>query len=237
MNRILSSVLLTTFLMAALLMFGCTKNNSHSVDLKTDTQKASYAIGQQIGREIKGQGIEVDSGAIAMSIDDVLSGKESRLTMPEMQQVMQRMNEKLMAKESATGKDNKEKGEKFLSNNKTKTGVKSTASGLQYEVITMGKGNKPKATDSVKVQYKGTLLDGTEFDSSYKRNQAAEFPVNGVIKGWTEALQLMPVGSKWKLYIPSELAYGEHGRPGIPANSLLTFEVELVDILKAPASK
>jgi FKBP-type peptidyl-prolyl cis-trans isomerase FkpA len=211
---------------------GCNKMGSRNVDLKTDVQKASYAIGQQIGREIKGQGLEVDTGAIAMSIGDVMSGKESRLTMAEMQQVMQRMNEKMMAKESSAGKENKEKGDKFLGENKKKALVKTTADGLQYEVITTGKGAKPKATDVVKVHYKGTLLDGSEFDSSYKRNQPAEFPVNGVIKGWTEALQMMTVGSKWKLYIPADLAYGERGRPGIPANSTLTFEVELLDIVK-----
>src|SRR5206468_4108344 len=113
---------------------------------------------------------------------------------------------------------------------KNKKGVKSTASGLQYEVLSEGKGTSPKATDTVKVNYRGSLLDGTEFDSSYKRGQPAEFPVNGVIKGWTEALQMMKPGAKWKLYIPANLAYGEHGRPGIPPNSMLTFEVELLEI-------
>ena len=211
---------------------GCNKLGGHNVDLKSDVQKSSYAIGQQIGREIKGQGIEVDTDAIAMSIQDAMAGKESRLTMAEMQQVMQRMNEKMMSKQAESGKENKTKGEKFLADNKSKKGIQSTASGLQYEVLKEGKGPKPKDTDQVKVNYKGTLMDGTEFDSSYKRGEPAQFPVGGVIKGWTEALKLMPVGSKWKLYIPSDLAYGERGRPGIPASSMLTFEVELMEIVK-----
>ena len=120
----------------------------------------------------------------------------------------------------------------FLIKNKSKNGVKTSDSGLQYEVITEGKGKKPKSDDVVKVHYKGTLIDGTEFDSSYKRNSPAEFPVTAVIRGWTEALQMMPVGSKWKLYIPPDLAYGEAGRPSIPGNSVLIFEVELLDIIK-----
>jgi FKBP-type peptidyl-prolyl cis-trans isomerase FklB len=128
------------------------------------------------------------------------------------------------------GEKNKKEGEAFLAENKKKDGVKTLPSGLQYKVLAEGKGKTPKATDTVTVHYRGTLTDGTEFDSSYKRNQPASFPVNGVIKGWTEALQLMKEGSKWQLFIPASLAYGEPGRPGIPPNSVLIFDVELISV-------
>jgi FKBP-type peptidyl-prolyl cis-trans isomerase FklB len=127
---------------------------------------------------------------------------------------------------------NKKEGEAFLAENKKKSGIKALPSGLQYKVITEGKGKSPKATETVTVHYRGTLIDGTEFDSSYKRGQPATFPVGGVIKGWTEALQLMKEGAKWQLVIPSDLAYGESGRQGIPPNAVLVFEVELVSIQK-----
>jgi FKBP-type peptidyl-prolyl cis-trans isomerase FkpA/FKBP-type peptidyl-prolyl cis-trans isomerase FklB len=137
-----------------------------------------------------------------------------------------------MAKMEAEGKANKDKGEKFLAENKSKPGVKTTASGLQYLVLTEGKGKSPKATDTVTVHYKGTLIDGTQFDSSYDRGQPAEFPLDRVIKGWTEGLQTMKVGGKSRLFVPSDIAYGPQGRPGIPPNSTLIFDVELVDIAK-----
>jgi FKBP-type peptidyl-prolyl cis-trans isomerase len=147
---------------------------------------------------------------------------------------MKKVQEPQAAKAETEGKANLEKGQKFLADNKSKPNVKTTASGLQYEVITEGKGPSPKATDVVKVHYKGTLLDGTQFDSSYDRGQPAEFPLNQVIRGWTEGLQLMKVGGKNKLVIPSDLAYVPQGRPGIPGNSTLVFEVELIQIVKAP---
>jgi FKBP-type peptidyl-prolyl cis-trans isomerase FkpA/FKBP-type peptidyl-prolyl cis-trans isomerase FklB len=206
-------------------------------DLSSDKGKLSYAIGQQIGRQIKGQGIDIDADTLAASIGDAVSGKESRLKPEEMQAAMMKAQQDAMAKMEAEGKANKEKGEKFLAENKAKSGVKTTPSGLQYEVITEGKGASPKATDVVKVNYKGTLLDGTEFDSSYKRGEPAEFPLNAVIKGWTEGLQLMKVGGKNRLFVPSDLAYGPQGRPGIPPNSTLVFEVELLDIVKKGAPK
>ncbi len=201
-------------------------------DLNTDKAKLSYTIGQQIGRQFKGQNLDIDSNALATSIEDVLTGKEARLTAEEMQAVMLKSQREQIAKMGAEGKINREKGEKFLTQNKTKTGIKTTASGLQYEVLQAGKGKSPKAADVVKVHYKGTLIDGTPFDSSYDRGQPAEFPLNGVIRGWTEGLQLMKVGGKSRLFVPSDLAYGPQGRPGIPPNSTLIFEVELLDIAK-----
>jgi FKBP-type peptidyl-prolyl cis-trans isomerase len=142
------------------------------------------------------------------------------------------MMAKRQAEESAATAENSKKGLEFLAKNKTKEGVKTTDSGLQYKVITLGKGAKPKASDKVKVHYKGTLIDGTEFDSSYKRGVPAEFPLNGVIKGWTEGLQLMPVGSKFEFFIPSELAYGDRAPQTIGPNQTLIFEVELLEIVK-----
>ena len=210
-------------------LLACNKNS----ELKTDVQKVSYAIGQQIGHEMKGQGIEIDTDAFATSIQDVLKDKPSRLTMPEMQQAMMAMKEKMMAKQMTGGKENKDKGDKFLEENKKKAGVKVAEGGLQYEVVTAGKGKKPKATDTVKVNYRGTFIDGTEFDSSSKHGGPATMEVGKVIRGWTLALQMMPVGSKWKLYIPSDLAYGANSPPPIPPNSVLVFDIELLDIVKA----
>jgi len=204
--------------------------------LSTDEQKISYAIGQQIGQQVaqnfKSQNVKVDADVLANSIADVIKGTKSRMTPEEMQSTLMKMRETMMAKTQEQGKENKAKGAAFLEENKKKPGVKTTASGLQYEVIKEGKGKSPKPTSTVKVHYKGTLIDGTEFDSSYRRNEPAQFPVNGVIKGWTEALQLMKPGAKYKLAIPSDLAYGEGGRPGIPPNSVLVFEVELIEITK-----
>lgn len=153
----------------------------------------------------------------------------------QIQEAMMLLRDVRMGKMKEVGEKNKKEGDEFLSKNKTAEGVKSTASGLQYKVITEGKGAKPSASDMVEVHYAGTLIDGTEFDSSYKRNAPATFPVNGVIKGWTEALQLMNEGSKWKLFIPSDLAYGTMDRPGIPANSVLIFDVELLKVTKQGA--
>lgn len=220
--------------MAAFTLFACTKDGAKkSTELKTDDDKFSYVIGQQIGQGLKSQGVNVDVDILAAAIQDALKGTPSKLSQDEMRTVMMNMQTKMMQKQLGEAKENKDKGDKYLAENAKRTGVKSTKSGLQYEVLTEGKGAKPKASDVVKVRYKGTLIDGTEFDSSYKRgDEPAEFPVGAVIKGWTEALQLMPVGSKWKVFIPGELAYGEQGRPSIPPNSTLVFEVELVAINK-----
>jgi FKBP-type peptidyl-prolyl cis-trans isomerase len=214
------------------LLCGCDAICKKDIAIKTDVQKASYAIGQQIGQGIKSQGLDADVDIIAMSINDVYKNKPARLTTEDMQQAIKKVQEDIATKQTKIGEENKTKGAAFLEENKKKPNIKTTASGLQYEILKEGKGPMPTDTDKVKVQYKGTLIDGTEFDSSYKRDKPAEFPLNGVIPGWTEALKLMPVGSKWKVYIPSNLAYGERGRPGIPANSVLIFEVELLEILK-----
>lgn len=202
---------------------------------KPDKEKISYAIGMNIGSNIKRQSIDVDVDTLAKAIKDVIAGSPTRFNEQEAQQIMMAMNNDLRSKREEERKQlggkNKKEGEAFLAENAKKPGIKTTASGLQYKVITEGKGEKPKSTDTVTTQYRGRLIDGTEFDSSYKRGQPAEFPVTGVIKGWTEALQLMPVGSKWELYIPSDLAYGERGSgANIGPDATLIFEIELVGI-------
>ena len=150
----------------------------------------------------------------------------------------QKLQAQRQEKSKKEGEENKTKGDQFLAENKKKEGVQTTASGLQYKIITKGTGPIPKPDDTVKTHYRGTLIDGTEFDSSYKRGEPVTFGVNGVIKGWTEALLMMPVGSKWQLFIPSDLAYGPSGRPGIPPNSTLLFDIELISIEpKAAAAK
>jgi FKBP-type peptidyl-prolyl cis-trans isomerase len=196
----------------------------------SDDEKISYILGFQAGTNYKGSGIPLNLEVFQRGISDVLNGKDPALTRQEMETFFRQYMVGLQAKMSTK---NLEDGKAFLEANKSKEGVKTTASGLQYQVLTEGKGAQPKAVDTVKVHYAGTLLDGTEFDSSYKREVPAEFAVNGVIKGWTEALQLMHVGDKWKIWIPSELAYGERGPRTIPPNSMLTFQVELLDVIPA----
>lgn len=206
------------------------------VKLETDMQKASYAIGQQLGQNFKGQNIEVDPDVLAASLKDVLEGKEAKMKPDEMQAAIQKLQENMRKKSTEEGEKNKKDGLAFLDKNKSEKDVKTTSSGLQYIVMKEGEGKSPALTDSVVAHYKGTLIDGKEFDSSYTRGQPAEFPVSGVIKGWTEALQMMKKGGKMKLFIPPDLAYGEIPRPGIPANSVLVFEVELMDIKTAAAT-
>jgi FKBP-type peptidyl-prolyl cis-trans isomerase len=174
---------------------------------------------------------------LALAVSDVLNGKDPKITEQEMQDSMQKMYEKRRENMKAEADKNKKEGEEFLAKNKEQGDVKTLESGLQYQVMSAGEGAKPGENDTVKVHYKGTLIDGTEFDSSYKRDKPAEFPVKAVIPGWTEALQLMKKGGKWKLWIPSELAYGERGRPSIPPNSVLIFEVELLDIVGGESKK
>ncbi|AZZ37241.1 hypothetical protein CIK05_10730 [Bdellovibrio sp. qaytius] len=211
-------------------LVGCNKP-----DLKSDKGQASYAIGQQIGRNLKAQNIEIDAKTLAASLTDAMAGK-SELKEDEIQKAMMKLQEMAMKKQTEEADKNKGKSAEFLEKNKTAEGVKVTASGLQYIVVSEGTGPIPTKTDTVKCHYKGTLTTGEQFDSSYDRGQPAEFPVGGVIPGWTEALQMMKVGSKYKLFIPAELAYGASGRPGIPPNSALVFEVELLDIVKAGAA-
>ncbi len=213
-----------------LALTGCNKP-----DLKSDKGQASYAIGQQIGQNLKAQNIDFDEKTLVASMKDAIEGK-SQMTKEDIQKAMMKLQESSMKKQQEEGENNKKKSADFIEKNKTADGVKSTASGLQYQVITEGTGPMPKKDDNVKCHYTGTLIDGTKFDSSVDRGQPAEFPVGGVIPGWTEALQMMKVGSKYKLFIPPELAYGPAGRPGIPANSALVFEVELLEIVKPGAA-
>ena len=208
--------------------------------LTTTKQKASYAIGMNLGGGLHRQNIDVDTEALVQGLKDTLSGNKTQLTDEEaraaLMQLQGEMQAKMQAKQAAEGEANKKEGDAFLAANKTKEGVVTLPSGLQYKILTPGNGAKPTATDSVVCNYKGTLINGTEFDSSYKRGEPATFPVTGVIKGWTEALQLMPVGSKWQLFIPPDLAYGPRGTPGGPIgpDSTLIFEVELMSIKEKP---
>ncbi len=212
------------------------------LELKTQKDKISYSIGLDMGHGLKKNEVDVDPDIVAQAIRDVLSGSTLLMTDDEVKTTMMGLQKELQAKQQerikALGDKNKKEGEAFLAKNKTKEGVKTLPSGLQYKVITEGKGKSPKLSDTVTVQYRGTLVDGTEFDSSYKRGQPATFPVGGVIPGWTEALQLMKEGSKWQLFIPSNLAYAERGSQSgsIGPNSTLIFEVELVSI-KAQENK
>lgn len=208
--------------------------------LQTEDQKISYAIGAQIGgniKNVKKQDSKIDIELLMLGVQDVLAGKELALSPADNRKYMmafqKRMKERQAAKRAEQAEKNLAEGQAFLEENKTKEGVKVLESGLQYKVITDGTGETPKATDKVSTHYRGKLLDGTEFDSSYKRNKPSEFPANRVIKGWTEALQLMKVGSKWELYIPAELAYGVRGKPPrIPPNATLIFEIELLEIVE-----
>ena len=202
---------------------------SCGASLTNDKSKVSYGIGMQFARDAKNRGMEIDLKAFAQAYDDVMSGKKARLTDDEIREAFQKVTEEMMKKQSAMADENLKKADEFLKKNEKKAGVKKTASGLQYRVITEGTGMMPRATDKVKVHYKGTLIDGTEFDSSYKRGQPAEFPLNQVIPGWTEGLQLMKVGSKYELVIPPALGYGDRGQQSIPGNSVLIFEVELLE--------
>ena len=202
---------------------------------QSQKQQEGYALGMNIGRGLKRQSVDVDVDALLKGLKDTLSGDKLVLTDQEvtatLTELQQEVREKQQIAEMKAGEANMKAGADFLAANKTKEGVVALPSGLQYKIITAGTGPKPAASDTVVCNYKGTLLDGTEFDSSYKRGQPASFPVGQVIKGWTEALQLMPVGSKWELFIPPDLAYGSRGAGGgIGPNATLIFEVELISI-------
>jgi FKBP-type peptidyl-prolyl cis-trans isomerase len=207
--------------------------------LKTQKDKVSYAIGLNIGKSLRKDSVEVDPAIFARGVKDALTGAKALLTDDELKAVLTTLQGDLQKRQEETmrqaGEINKKAGDAFLAENKAKPGVVTLPDGLQYKVLTEGTGPKPAATDSVVCNYRGTLIDGTEFDSSYKRGQPATFPVDHVIKGWTEAVQLMPVGSKWQLFVPAELAYGNRGAgPQIGPNSTLIFEVELLSIQDKP---
>ena len=203
--------------------------------LETVEEKASYAVGVDIGTQLKKGQIDFNAELLAEAIEDTLKGKELRLTQEEMtaakEELMKQVQAKLQEQQSTVAASNLEKGNQFLAENAKKEGVTTTSSGLQYKVLTPGTGKMPADTDTVVTHYRGTLIDGREFDSSYSRNKPATFPVKGVIKGWTEALQLMQVGAKWQLFIPADLAYGAVKRSElIQPNSALVFEIELLEI-------
>jgi FKBP-type peptidyl-prolyl cis-trans isomerase FklB len=207
----------------------------------TDKEKASYAIGQNIGNSLKHDGLDVDPNLVSQGLKDAMSGAPSKISEADAQAAMSNLRNKVMAQRQEesqkAGEANKKAGDAFLAANKAKAGVVTLPSGLQYTVLKEGTGPKPKATDTVVVNYRGTLIDGKEFDSSEKHGEPATLAVNGVIKGWTEALQLMPVGSKWQLVIPPDLAYGANGAGGvIGPDSTLVFDIELLSI-KPPETK
>ena len=203
--------------------------------LKTDKEKLSYAMGMDLGGQLKAQAVEIDPNLFAEGLKTVLAGGKTLMTEAEAKAAISQLQLARVAQQTAAlqaaGAKNKTEGDAFLAANKAKDGVVTLASGLQYKVLTAGTGPKPTLEQTVVCQYRGTLIDGKEFDSSYKRGQPATFPVKGVIKGWTEVLQLMPVGSKWQVVIPPALAYGVRGSgPDIGPNATLVFEIELVSI-------
>lgn len=226
---------ITTAALALGLLAGSAFAADTKMTLKDNKDKVSYSIGLNIAKSMKQEGLDINPDALAAAMKDVFAGAKPQLSEEEVQTVMQEFQKDMMAKRAKGQQEglakNKAEGEKFLADNKKKEGIKTTASGLQYKVIKDGTGKTPKATDTVSTHYRGTLISGKEFDSSYKRGEPAEFPVNGVIKGWTEALQLMKEGAKWQLFIPSDLAYGERGAgQDIGPNSTLIFDIELLSV-------
>ena len=222
--RISSKIALT------LLVFNIlTVLTSHAQTLKTSLDSLSYAIGVNVGDNLRNQKLNVNPDILAKAIKDAIANNKSVMTSEASGAFIQNYFQTQAMK---AGNDNKVKSDAFLAQNKTKPGVQTTASGLQYKVITTGTGAKALESDKVKVHYHGTLIDGTVFDSSVNRGEPATFGVTQVIKGWVEALQMMPVGSTWTLYIPSDLAYGPQGPPSIGPNQALIFDVELIEIVK-----
>ena len=206
-------------------------NSYAAAKVESDREKLSYSMGIFFGQSVSRQDMDLDIPAFMQAVEDVLKGSDLKLDTKEMQQILSDYQKKEREQLVAQANDNKTKGEKFLEENKSKEGVKQTESGLQYKIIKEGDGKKPTIDDTVVVNYRGTLIDGTEFDSSYSRGEPAELGVNRVIKGWQEALQLMPVGSKWQIAVPSDLAYGQRGAGGkIGPNATLLFDIELIAI-------
>jgi FKBP-type peptidyl-prolyl cis-trans isomerase FklB len=204
------------------------------MSLDSIEQQISYGIGRQMGDQLLGNNIPgIDVTAVCAGISDALAGISSRLSQEQLQTAFGILNERLQEQQHREAKQQAAAGEQFLAHNRTRPEVVTLESGLQYEVLKQGDGAKPSASDTVSTHYHGTLIDGTVFDSSVERGAPAQFPVNRVIAGWTQALQLMPVGSKWRLYIPYQLAYGERGAGGaIAPFSALIFDVELLSIVK-----
>jgi len=218
-----------------LALIACNEGQKKEVSLDSDMDKVSYGMGLNIGKNFKQQELDMNIDAIAEGMRDAMAGQQ-RLEDDVIKASAEAVRDREMEKQRALSDAQSQKGVEFLAENAKREGVNTTASGLQYEILTQGsgEGESPAVTDIVSVHYHGTLIDGTVFDSSVERNQPAEFPLNAVISGWTEALQLMKVGDKWKLYLPAEIAYGARSpSPKIPANSALVFEVELLDIKKS----
>ncbi len=215
-----------------------TTKSATPLTLKTQKEKASYALGMKIGGDLKRQGVgaSVDAALTARGLKDALSGSKALITEDEEKAALTQLQTQVRAKQDAKrrearGAANRKEGDEFLAANKSKEGVVTLPSGLQYKILKAGTGPKPTANDTVSCNYRGTLINGKEFDSSAKTGKPVSFPVSGVIKGWTEALQLMPVGSKWQLFIPADLAYGDRGAgPDIGPGATLIFEVELLSI-------
>jgi FKBP-type peptidyl-prolyl cis-trans isomerase len=221
--------------LVAIVILTTPANAGEAEVLKNQKEKVSYGIGTDVGRNFKRLGIDIDVDVLAKGLKDALSGEKPLMSEDDLRATMGAYQADLMQKQAQATKraaeENQKKGATFLAENKTKQDVVTLPSGLQYKILKAGDGKKPTENDTVVCHYRGTLIDGAEFDSSYKRGQPASFPVKGVIKGWTEALQLMPVGSKWQLFIPPELAYGARGAGrDIGPNATLIFEVELLAI-------
>ena len=205
--------------------------NTMAAKPSTDKEKFSYALGFQIGQGFKRDGLDVDLQAMSAAIADVLAEKAPQITIAEMRGAMEQAQKELVAKRQQMGEKAKAAGQAFLETNKKKPGVVTLPSGMQYKVITAGSGKQPTATSSITAHYKGTLIDGKEFDSSYRRGEPATFPVNQVIQGWQEILPMMHEGDTWQVYIPSDMAYGESGSPGgIGPNETLIFDIELIKV-------
>jgi FKBP-type peptidyl-prolyl cis-trans isomerase len=221
-----------TFL-ALVFSISCSEGKKQ-VTLASETDSLAYVLGMGYADYLKSIPVDVDIDKVLAGVRDAMAGENLLIAAADAGEIQNRLAGKIQAEQQKEqSAKNKKEGEDFLATNAKRSEVTTTASGLQYEVITKGEGPKPAETDMVRVHYRGTLLDGTEFDSSHKRGQPAEFKLNQVIKGWTEGLQLMPVGSKYKFYVPSELAYGERGAGGeIGPGAVLVFEVELLDIVK-----
>lgn len=223
-------------LFLSVILLGCQQNNGkEAIKLDTDEDKVSYSIGVNVGQSFEQQKLELIPEITARGLEDKMKGNELLLTDEEMETTLRKFSEEKMAQQQGemaeVGERNKKEGEEFLAANKIKDGIVTTASGLQYKIIKAGTGRTPKRTDTVETHYRGTLINGDEFDSSYRRGQPAVFPVSGVIPGWTEALLLMKEGAKWQLFIPSDLAYGPRGAGGdIGPNATLIFDIELIAV-------
>jgi FKBP-type peptidyl-prolyl cis-trans isomerase len=235
-NDKMRSTITFTIAFATIVLSAASVATAQDKKIMTAKDSASYAVGASVGRSIKDQDLDVDAELVASGMRDALAGT-LKLTPEQLQVALMAMQqqamEKMQARQAVAGTENAAKGEKFLAENKNKPGITVTASGLQYKVNTEGTGKKPTKDNVVKVHYTGKLLDGTVFDSSVERGEPAEFPLSGVIAGWTEALQLMSVGSKYTIYLPPSIAYGERGAGGqIGPNATLIFDVELIEIVK-----